>query len=87
MSERFHNVSAGSDAHVAIFGSYVRDGSSLLEASELWHLHDRIRDDLGTLFSQPVLGETVSIRHSECDTRLLHTANFGMCMGYWELIT
>ena len=55
-------MKAGSDAHVAIFGSYVRDGSSLLEAGKLWHLHDRLCDDLGTLFFQHVIGETVSIK-------------------------
>ena len=54
-------MTAGSDAHVAIFGSYFRDGSSLLEAGKLWHLHDRLCDDLGTLF-ETVIGETVSIK-------------------------
>ena len=58
----FRGETAGSDAHVAIFGSYVRDGSNLLEAGKLWHLHDRLCDDLGTLYFQRVIGETVSIK-------------------------
>ena len=32
----------------------------LLEAGELWHLHDRLRDELGARFFQLVIGETVS---------------------------
>ena len=42
-----------------------RYGSSLLEIGELWHLHDRLRDDHGTLFLQQVTSETVS-KQREC---------------------